>query len=144
MRKYTKILCPVDFDQNSAAALRYASELAEPESVLYLLHSVPVEWPEFEHYPPTTELAQESLKNFAREQLTEQTKRELIVRAGDPAVTIVHTADEIGADLIIMATHAHKGLVRMVLGSVAERVLREAKCPVLTLRPAAPIQPPSA
>ena len=63
--------------------------------MLYLLHSVSVEWPEFERYPPTTELAQESLENFAREQLTEQTKRELIVRAGDPAVTIVHTVDEI-------------------------------------------------
>jgi nucleotide-binding universal stress UspA family protein len=143
--KFAKILCPVDFDRNSAAALRFASGLAGPETTLYLLHVIPhVDRPGFEHYPPAVQLAQESLDNFAREQLAEQTKRELLVREGDPASVIVSAADEFGVDLIVMATHGHKGLVRIVLGSIAERVLREARHPVLTFRPAASIQPPSA
>jgi universal stress protein A len=142
MLNFRKILCPVDFDRNSAAALRFAAELAEPESVLYLLHTVPVERPEFEL--TATGRAEDSLENFAREHVADKIERELLVRTGDPAVIIVRAAEEIGADLIVMATHGYKGLVRTVLGSVTERVLREAKCPVISLRPAAPVQPASA
>ena len=143
--KFKKILCPLDFDRNSAAALRFAAELAEPESTLYLLHVIPeVDRPGFEQYPPTIELARESLENFASEQLTDQTQRELLVRTGNAADVIVGAADELGVDLIVIATHGHKGLVRFVLGSVAERVLRESRRPVLTLRPAASLQPASA
>jgi nucleotide-binding universal stress UspA family protein len=142
---FKTILCPVDFDGNSAAALRFACRLLEPEGTLYLLHIVPeVEQAGFERYPPTMELAHECLETFAREQVADETKRELLVRAGDPPGIIVSTADELAVDLIVMATHGHKGLVRFVLGSVAERVLREARHPVLTLRPSASMQPPSA
>jgi universal stress protein A len=142
--KFKKILCPVDFDRNSAAALRFAAKLAEADSTLYLLHVVPeVDRPGFEHYPPTIDLARESIENFASEQLTDQTKRELLIRTGNTADVIVGAADELAVDLIVMATHGHRGLVRFVLGSVAERVLRESRRPVLTLRPAASMQPGS-
>ena len=145
MLKFTKILCPLDFDQNSAAALRFACKLLELGGTLYLLHVVPqADRPGWEQYPPISELAHETLDNFVRKQIGDQIVNELLVRAGDPAAIIVSTADQLSVDLIVMATHGHKGLVRIVVGSVAERVLREARCPVLTLRPAASIQPPSA
>ncbi|MBV8453594.1 MAG: universal stress protein [Deltaproteobacteria bacterium] len=141
----TKILCPVDFDQNSAEAMRFACKLLELGGTLYLLHVIPeAERPGFEQYPPITELAQQNLDNFARKQIGDQIARKLFVRAGDPAALTIRLADELGVDLIVMATHGHKGLVRIVLGSVAERVLRDARCPVLTLRPALSKQPPSA
>jgi universal stress protein A len=145
MFNLTKILCPVDFDQNSAAALRFDCKLLELGGTLYLLHVVPEpDRPGFEQYPPISQLAQENLDNFARKQIGDQIVHKLLIRAGDPAAITVRLADELGADLIVMATHGHKGLVRIVLGSVAERVLRDAKCPVLTLRPAAFLQPTSA
>jgi universal stress protein A len=97
-----------------------------------------------EQYPSINELARENLEHFARKQIGDQIECTLLVRAGDSAAITRRLADELGVDLIVMATHGHKGLVRIVLGSVAERVLRDAKCPVLTLRPAVSIQPASA
>jgi nucleotide-binding universal stress UspA family protein len=56
------------------------------------------------------------------------------VTAGHPADAIVRTAEELDVDLIIMATHGRTGVAHMVLGSVAEKVVRHAPCPVLTVR----------
>ena len=147
MFNFAKILCPVDFDHNSATALRFAGNLLELGGTLYLLHAIPETEPErpgFEQYPPIHELAQQNLERFARREIGDQIVHKLIIRAGDPAAVTVRLADELGVDLIVMATHGHKGFVRIVLGSVAERVLRDARCPVLTLRPAISQQPPSA
>jgi nucleotide-binding universal stress UspA family protein len=145
MFNFTKILCPVDFDQNSAVALRFACKLLELGGTLYLLHVIAeADRQGFEPYPPITELARQNLESFARAQIGDQIMRKLLVRAGDPATLTVRVADELAVDLIVMATHGHKGLVRVVLGSVAERVLRDARCPVLTLRPGAPVQPAAA
>ncbi len=145
MFNFTKILCPVDFDQNSAAALRFACKLLESRGTLYLLHVFPEnKQAGFEQFPPISELAEQNLDNFARQQIVDQIVYKLLVGSGDPAAVSVRIADELDVDLIVMATHGHKGLVRIVLGSVAERVLREAKCPVLTLRPPAPLQTASA
>jgi nucleotide-binding universal stress UspA family protein len=56
------------------------------------------------------------------------------LRAGDAAQEILRTADEVGGDLIVMATHGRTGLGRVLMGSVAEAVLRGARCPVLTVK----------
>ena len=58
------------------------------------------------------------------------------VRTGDPTKQILDAARDHGADLIIMGTHGRTGVTHVVMGSVAERVLRQASCPVLTLRAA--------
>jgi nucleotide-binding universal stress UspA family protein len=58
---------------------------------------------------------------------------------GDPASEILRTADEFGADLIVMGTHGRSGLGRLLMGSVAEAVLREAPSPVLIARSALPV-----
>jgi nucleotide-binding universal stress UspA family protein len=59
---------------------------------------------------------------------------EVQVVTGDPADVIVHFAQERGADLIVMGSHGHTGLRHLLLGSVAEKVLRHAPCPVLIVR----------
>jgi nucleotide-binding universal stress UspA family protein len=57
---------------------------------------------------------------------------------GTPAGAIVHLAEKEGVDMIVMPTHGRTGLVRLLMGSVAEEVVRKAKCPVLTVKAAAP------
>ena len=57
-----------------------------------------------------------------------------IIREGDPGLMIADYADEVHADLIVMPSHGYHGVKRLLLGSVAERVLRHANCPVLVLR----------
>jgi len=63
---------------------------------------------------------------------------EIEVMVGDPGIEILQLAKRLRADLIVMATHGRKGFRHIVLGSVAEAVVREAPCPVLTVRPNPP------
>jgi nucleotide-binding universal stress UspA family protein len=137
---FNKILCPVSFDRNSTAALKFADELADPDkSTLYLLHIVSVPRIEpimLEPNPVLSEgIAERELEKLAKQHLTSSTSYRIMIRTGDPALVIVTVAEELNVDLIIMPTHGHTGIARMILGSVAERVVREAKRPVLTIRP---------
>jgi universal stress protein A len=141
MPQFKKILCPVDFDQNSLLALRLASELAqERKATLHLLHVVPM--------PPGPEVAlpfgkmeaaaRSKLEKLARQKIDRKASYEVDVMMGDPGVEVLQLARRLHADLIVMATHGRKGLRRLVLGSIAERVVREAPCPVLTVKPKTP------
>lgn len=143
MPRFDKILCPVDFDQNSLLALRLATELAQERgATLHLLHVVAV--------PPGPEVAlpfgkmetaaRTRLEKLARQKIGDKAAYEVDVLMGDPGVEVLQLAKRLRADLIVMATHGRKGLRHIVLGSVAERVVREAPCPVLTVKP----QPPAA
>jgi universal stress protein A len=125
--------------------MRFACDLAPPGSTIYLLHVIP-EGSEAGAplYPSTLVLAVECLQDFVREQPVGGIKTEQIVRCGDPGEVIVKVAKEYAVNLIVMATHGHKGLTRLVLGSVTERVVREAGQPVLTVRPELTVQPKSA
>jgi universal stress protein A len=138
MPQFTKILCPVDFDENSNPALQIATELAqERKANLHLLHVVAM--------PPGPEVAlafgkmeaaaRTKLDRLTRQKINGKAHYEVTVMMGDPGVEVLHAAKRLGADLIVMATHGRKGLRRLVLGSVAEQVVREAQCPVLTVRP---------
>jgi nucleotide-binding universal stress UspA family protein len=137
MPRFSKILCPVDFDANSLRALRTASEMArERKATLYLLHVVAL--------PPGPEVAlpfgqierqaRARLERLARPSLRGKVRYEIEVMMGDPAVETLRIANRLGANLIIVATHGRRGLRRLVLGSVAERIIREAPCPVLAVR----------
>ena len=140
MLRFTNILCPVDFDQNSLAAVPVAEELAqEHKATLYLLHVVNLPLaPEAARAPGVAEAAAETkLKRVGRQKLKVGNRYEILVMRGNPAVEVLQTAARLGIDLIVMATHGRKGLRRLVLGSVAERVVREAECPVLTVKPKA-------
>ncbi len=137
---FEKILCPVGFDRNSAAAIEFACELAEPNrSMLYLLHVVSgprMERMLIEPHPVFTEgIATRELEKLAQQHVAANVSHRIVVRTGDPAALIVAVAEELEADLILMPTHGDQGIVHMIMGSVAERVVREAKRHVLTVRP---------
>jgi len=143
----SRILVPIDFSPHSEVALRYGTALASRvEASVDLLHVVedPVAtgaWSSAIAIPNLSEL---------REQLIDEAARRLeryrapaagarvpmrtAVRAGPPAHTITEYATTLGIDLIVMGRHGRSGLAHLVMGSVAERVLRHAPCPVLTLR----------
>ncbi|MGO9449718.1 MAG: universal stress protein [Candidatus Binataceae bacterium] len=139
--KIKRILVPIDFSVSSLKALDYAVEYARPHRAeLLLLHVVePIThmW-----MVPDVAKLMEQHRAKATEQLTKLEKRtkhryrkcRSEVHSGIPYVVITNLAEKSKADLIITATHGHTGLHHLFLGSVAERVVRLAKCPVLTLR----------
>ena len=138
---FRKILCPVGFDRNSAAAISFASEMAEPGmSTIYLLHVVSpptIRAVMLQPQPILTEaMADRELEKLRRAHLPRDVQYQTVLRSGDPADLIVSVAEELEADLIVIPTHGNRGLAAMLLGSVAERVVREARRPVLTIQPA--------
>ncbi|SRR5579875_71326 len=142
---FSRILCPVSFDANSAAALDLARELAENNNgIIGLIHVVPAVPIEsapvpMEPFPQSEHDARAALERLAREHLEGRVRYQLIARSGDPARVIIDAAREFGADSIVMATQGRTGISHLLLGSVAERVVREAPCPVLTIRPSQPL-----
>jgi len=138
---FHRILCPIDFDANSPSALEYAGRIAqETDGRIYLLHVVPwtvaaVPIDASEVLAELKESAMVRLRHLAKEKLDARIPNETIVTvASDPGAEVVRIAKELKADAIIMATHGRKGLSHLVLGSVAEKVVREAPCPVMTWR----------
>ncbi len=142
---FRKILCPVDFDENSMAALKMACQVAaQNEAPLSLMHVVPLPAaaPEIGALPSETvplwvDEAKAKLEQIAREKIPSAIRSEIVARIGIPTETIVTAAAELGADLIVMATHgrSRSALGHLFLGSVAERVVRESVCPVLVVPP---------
>lgn len=139
-----RIICPVDFSEGSDSALAYAAGLARKLGVeLEVVHvyQVPtLAMPDGAVLASPTYLA--NLTSRAQQELDASRARVADDRLqvtttllqGDPADAIVEHADRKGASLIVMGTHGRTGLVRMLLGSVAERVVRTARVPVLTVR----------
>jgi|HubBroStandDraft_5_1064220.scaffolds.fasta_scaffold47885_2 acetoin utilization protein AcuB len=137
---YQRILCPIDFDENSLAALAAAADLARrSDGTVFVLHVVPMivaptGMPVYvDLYKSQEETAWARLKDFARKDLA-GVKYELLVQMGEPAGTILRTEKRVNPDLLVMATHGRRGFSRFFLGSVTEVVLRESSCPVLTIR----------
>jgi universal stress protein A len=138
-----KILCPIDLhDLTSFSALEYACGLAQKNrATLYLLHVARTPGPDMDApvaigpHPHWEVEAQQQLEEIARQRLDATLAYEIVVRGGIPESEITRMASELGIDLIVMATHGRSGLAHFILGSVAEAVIREAPCPVLTVRP---------
>jgi acetoin utilization protein AcuB len=84
-------------------------------------------------YEGQKQTAAAELEETARKRLT-GLKYEILTEMGDPAPIILRTVTKAGADLVVMGSHGRRGFSRFFLGSVAEMVLRESKCPVLTVR----------
>jgi len=139
-----KILVPVDFSDYSKKALVYAVDFAKTVNAkLYLIYVI-----EPQIYPadftmgqviPTinpdlSEASEKELLRFADEVIGDQIPYETISKMGQPFYEIIETASEIDSDLIIIATHGHTGVEHLLFGSTAEKVVRKAPCPVLTLR----------
>jgi nucleotide-binding universal stress UspA family protein len=135
-----RILVPTDFSETSEAALRYGVELARRFGArLYLLHVAehPGEAVEDECSTGLFERMQNDAYDRLPYLLNVKDRRELrpecAMRLGTPWEEIVQHADEHDIDLIVMGTHGRDGLARVLLGSVAETVVRRALCPVLTV-----------
>lgn len=141
-----KILCPIDFSEPSLAALDAARELAVHFNskliVLHVVNPLPPA-PTLNATPVNTSPYQEALENSSREALNDLIKRRIpleidvipLVENGSPHDEIARTAEKEGVDLIVMATHGNTGWRRFIFGSVAEKTVRIASCPVLTIQP---------
>lgn len=138
-----KVLVPIDFSDYSKSALKYAvnfSRLFNAEIILiYVVEPV--------IYPPDFSMGQIAMPSIntewderAKDELDKLAKSEIstsvktILKTGKPFVEIIETAKEENIDLIIIATHGHTGVEHILFGSTAEKVVRKAPCPVLTLR----------
>jgi nucleotide-binding universal stress UspA family protein len=135
---FQRILCPVDFDGNSMEALRLARRLAvRDESKLYLLHVVPPTDPLMVSAPHVAQHKETEARIGLRRVSDNELKgvaHETLLRFGHPTDEVVKAAKELNADLIVMATHGRHGISHLVLGSVAEKVVRGSTCPVMTVR----------
>jgi nucleotide-binding universal stress UspA family protein len=140
------ILVPIDFSIHSKNALKYAVPLAEKFGAS--LHLVYVVEPTI--YPADLGFGQvvlpgveEELREKGGEELQALMEKEIggrvqsscTVRTGNPHQEILREAEELGVAMIVVATHGHSGVEHMLFGSTADRIVRNARCPVLTIRP---------
>ncbi len=140
------ILAPTDFSVHSALAVQGACQLAERlGSELHLLHVLseiipagpdPLLTPILptEYYTDAEAQAREAIERFLDPAWGRPTRVSTFVRWGSPVEAIVAHAVEQHVDLIVIASHGRTGFKHALLGSVAERIVREAPCPVLTIR----------
>jgi nucleotide-binding universal stress UspA family protein len=140
------ILVPIDFSAHSKNALKYAIPLAEKfRASVHLVYVV-----EPTVYPADLGFGQvvlpgveDELREKGADELEQLIRREIggavtatsSVRTGSPHQEILHEAEERGVDLIVVATHGHSGVEHILFGSTADRIVRHARCPVLTIRP---------
>ncbi len=150
MSTFKRILVPVDFSDCSAAAVKQALIWAEAtQAQVDVVHAYDV--PTF--IPPHVEImmgeASASLAEHAERHAKEALERFLLslgvpesirqrgrVLFGPPAITVLEVAEGDDYDLIVMGTHGRTGLPRLLVGSVAQKVMVAAKCPVLTVHAA--------
>lgn len=147
MLEIRSILAPTDFSKHAEEALRYACGLAaRMNSTLHLLHVLPdVVVPVGpdpsllaavppEYYAETEKQAREALGSAISADWPQPPSVATEVRWGDTVDAIVSYAADRSIELVVIATHGRSGLSHVLVGSVAERIVREASCPVLTLR----------
>ena len=140
-----KVVVPVDFSYQSIEAADTALSLIEKPSNLYVIHVLPV----------LTELEAGVLFNAVDDDVrvknAEKALRDRLSAAkfagfqskiafGEPGYEIANFAEQIGAELVVLPSHGRTGLKRLLIGSVAERVVRLAHCPVLVLKPPVEMQ----
>jgi nucleotide-binding universal stress UspA family protein len=144
-----KILFPTDLSPASEPALKWATSLARDSGATILIVHV--------EEPPMAYGGGEMYIGFDEEATRGELRKELVqivppdhhvafehmLLVGDPASAIVEAAERENVDLIVMGTHGRTGLTRILMGSVAEAVVRRAKCPVLTVKQPAAVPAPA-
>jgi len=142
MPKSPKYLVPIDFSKGSELALDHGIAMArQNKGRLILLHVVPAalvypsEGTRFDLYVMLERDARENLARLMqRKKISPAAVQTVIARGGNPAEIIARQAKKLQAGMIIMGSHGRTGLPRLLLGSVAERTLRLAHCPVLIVK----------
>lgn len=145
MEQIKKILVPIDFSDYSKNALKYATQFAKQfNAKIYLIYVVepmiyPADFSMGQVAIPSTDIdlhsrAEEELTKLSKDIVSGNLQVEILIKTGKPFVEIIETASANDIDLIIIATHGHTGVEHLLFGSTAEKVVRKAPCPVLTLR----------
>ena len=140
-----KILVPVDFSGASNKAFLYAREMVECwEGELHLVHILDTDFlsgavhitiePLDESVAKWRKRAEEKLKAVYHDEEGPGFSGEIHIRKGKPSEEILKIADELEVDMIVIGSHGRKGLERAIFGSVAERVTRNSKVPVLVIK----------
>jgi nucleotide-binding universal stress UspA family protein len=138
-----KILVPIDFSDCSKKALQYAVPLAkEHKAAITLLHVVQTLCPtgDFvaaDYAALQAEMCATGDRNLAKlavDEVRGEVSADTMVRTGSAALEIITMAKSLPADLIVISTHGRTGLKHVIMGSVAEDVVRRAPCPVLVVR----------
>ncbi len=140
-----KILYPTDFSTAGHTALEMATSLARDRgATLVIMHveEPPMAYGGGELYYGIDEPDKEELKRMLSEVVPTDSAvaYEHRLMIGSPAQAILEMAERENADLIVMATHGRTGLFRMLMGSIAEEVVRKAQCPVLTVKGVVPVK----
>lgn len=151
MTTMRRVLCPVDFSDGCRHAVDLALALAHGSGGLlravHVLQPVPALVPFTDplSHPPglwtpedTEAVRKDVLRFVAGEGAGSGVPVEAVCLEGNPAREILRDAEAVSADLLVMGTHGRTGFTRLLLGSVTEKVLRHAPCPVLTVPPRAP------
>jgi nucleotide-binding universal stress UspA family protein len=145
MKPFEKILTAIDFSESSDFAFEYALTLARQfQAELTVMHVInePVDLRGF--YVPhisfeqlekeIEEGAEKMMEKFCQIKMGDFTRYTTVVVAGIPYEEVLRKAEETGASLIVLGTHGRTGIDHLIFGSTAERVVRSAVCPVLTIR----------
>ena len=133
MQTIRQLLCPVDLSEPAAHALRYAaafSSVVDGNLTILFVRAAAA------HQPNARKSSDTSLQTFASNVIEFAPSRRLLERQGEPVMEILSTAVAVASDVIVMGTHGRTGLQRLLLGSVAERVIRRSPVPVLLVPPA--------
>lgn len=146
MLPVTHILCPIDFSESSYKALETAEELAvhfnATLTVLHVVQDIPVlpalptnpsiDVPEYQE--KLEEAARIALEMTVQDRVSSIVQAESMIRNGRPADVIIDVADDLKPNFLVISTHGESGVTRFMFGSVAEKVIRHASCPVLTVQ----------
>lgn len=134
------VLVPVDFSEASKEAVDLGLQLVDTPGHLHVIHVSPSILPTEIGYVWETfdekqflEAAEDALRKWLADAKYQDV--DLLIKMGNPGYEIVNHAQDVLADLIVIPSHGRTGLKRLLLGSVAERVVRLADCPVLVLKP---------
>jgi nucleotide-binding universal stress UspA family protein len=147
MPKIKRILVPIDFSPASLKALDYAADFAQPLgadlSVLFVIEPIYYAVPDLAGAAAGTAVGlleeqrasgKRQLERLQARYAKRRIKLRTLMQTGTPYQTIVDAAKSLKAHLIVMSTHGRTGVSHLLLGSVAERVVRTSPCPVLTIR----------
>jgi nucleotide-binding universal stress UspA family protein len=142
MREFKTILCPTDFSDSSYHALEYGVRFARhSDGTIVLAHIIHVPAGDLLgrdaytlNFKEAEKQVLERLEEVQATHLAGYPRYDLVAVLGDPAEEIIGLARSRQADLIISATHGRSGLSHLVMGSVAEKIIRHAPCPVFVVR----------
>ena len=142
---FKKILCPVDFSQFTQDVIDCALDLAKKYGAeLHVMHVVPnmTYFTPYESFltPENLVVIEKNIQDEVERKFTKLLKNDTVptkrvIRTGVPFVEIIDYARGESIDLIVMGTHGHSTIEHILIGNVAEKVVRKSPCPVMTVRP---------